>query len=91
VHRPEINTVKVLCIRRKVDGGIAPNSHVLQLSLDRGSAEKPQWVGWERNEREKLGPRLADLAATMDPVRCVNYFYSQILTVLICLVLTITI
>ncbi|KAJ8895069.1 hypothetical protein PR048_000394 [Dryococelus australis] len=31
-----------------------------------------QWVGWERNERGKYGPRLADLASSMDPRQLVG-------------------
>lgn len=25
------------------------------------------WTGWERNERGKLGPRLANMKSTIDP------------------------
>lgn len=26
------------------------------------------WVGWERNERGKFGPQIADMSKTMDPI-----------------------
>ena len=29
----------------------------------------PSVVGWEKNERGKLGPRMVDLSQSMDPVR----------------------
>jgi len=29
----------------------------------------PDAVGWETNAKQKTGPRMADLAATMDPTR----------------------
>lgn len=29
-------------------------------------------VGWERNDKGQLGPKMVDLSATMDPVRCVG-------------------
>ncbi|GAA5864413.1 hypothetical protein JCM1840_000487 [Sporobolomyces johnsonii] len=31
--------------------------------------KKPATVGWEKNEKGKLGPRMADLGPLMDPVR----------------------
>ena len=27
----------------------------------------PKCVGWERNHRQKLGPRMVNLSSTMDP------------------------
>ncbi|KAK4047905.1 Autophagy protein 7 [Microbotryomycetes sp. JL201] len=33
------------------------------------AAERPGVVGWEKNEKGKLGPRMADLAPLMDPTR----------------------
>lgn len=30
---------------------------------------KPRVVGWEKNDKGKLGPRMADLAPLMDPTR----------------------
>ncbi|KPV71715.1 uncharacterized protein RHOBADRAFT_47672, partial [Rhodotorula graminis WP1] len=36
--------------------------------LDSG-AERPAVVGWEKNDKGKLGPRMADLAPLMDPTR----------------------
>lgn len=27
------------------------------------------WVGWERNERGKFGPRFVNMASSMDPIK----------------------
>lgn len=37
-----------------------------------GDAKRPATVGWEKNEKGKLGPRMADLGPLMDPTRCVQ-------------------
>lgn len=29
--------------------------------------ENYSWVGWEKNERDKMGPRLANMKNTLDP------------------------
>ena len=41
------------------------------------SEGKPSAVGWEKNVQGKLGPRLADLAPMMDPVRYVRHILSK--------------
>ena len=28
-----------------------------------------KWVGWERNDRGKFGPRMMNLSSSMDPVK----------------------
>ena len=42
------------------------------------SGNKLKWVGWERNDRGKFGPRMMNLSSSMDPVKWVfsfHYFY----------------
>ncbi|KAF9059765.1 hypothetical protein BDP27DRAFT_1430889 [Rhodocollybia butyracea] len=39
---------------------------------DNDSGARPNAVGWEKNVQGKLGPRMADLAPMMDPVRLAN-------------------
>ena len=34
-----------------------------------GESGKLKGVGWEKNEKGKLGPRVVDLGPTMDPLR----------------------
>ena len=31
--------------------------------------ECPKCVGWEKNERQKMGPRKVNLSASMDPAK----------------------
>jgi len=33
------------------------------------SGNKLKWVGWERNDRGKFGPRMMNLSSSMDPVK----------------------
>jgi hypothetical protein len=42
-------------------------SHANNISHSSGINVK--WVGWERNERGKFGPRVVNLSSSMDPVR----------------------
>lgn len=39
------------------------------LALGDGGDGKLKGVGWEKNEKGKLGPRVVDLGPTMDPLR----------------------
>jgi len=59
--------VEVLCFRLSKQGPRLANSVVLKVKLELGEIDEGQWVGWERNERGKLGPRLANLSSSMDP------------------------
>lgn len=34
-----------------------------------GTPEMPSCLGWEKNERGKMGPRMVNLSSTMDPTR----------------------
>ena len=36
-------------------------------------SEVPKVLGWERNERQKLGARMVDLSSSMDPTRLVMH------------------
>ena len=31
--------------------------------------DEPKSVGWERNDKNKLSPRIVNLSSSMDPVR----------------------
>lgn len=50
--------------------------HSLVLEVDLGEetgslqpSEIPPSLGWEKNERGKMGPRMVNLSANMDPTR----------------------
>ncbi|KAJ2160564.1 Autophagy protein 7 [Coemansia sp. RSA 552] len=62
---PEVDRIKILCLRDQdesmtVDVAVTPAASL---------SDDCQVGGWERNERERLAPRVADLSATMDPGR----------------------
>ena len=72
--------LKVLCLRRTISSTPdVSQSFILKVSLpgplpgilwmDLPTDHPPKSVGWERNASGKLGPRMADLGAMMDPQR----------------------
>ena len=69
----QIHSIHVLCLRRmSTSQPDISSSFLLEIELPpvQWNPDHPiKSVGWERNILGKLGPRLADLAATMDPVR----------------------
>ncbi|KAJ1892050.1 Autophagy protein 7 [Kickxella alabastrina] len=61
----DVSKIRVLCLRDAVAESIVVDINVTaatELKADR------QVSGWERNERDRLAPRVADLSAAMDPV-----------------------
>lgn len=62
--------VKILSIRCKNSVSIE-NSLVFNavLSTDDLDLTTAKWIGWEKNEKDKMLPRLAKMAASMDPER----------------------
>ncbi|KAL7267373.1 Autophagy protein 7 [Rhizina undulata] len=63
--------VKVLCYRDSHVGRFEPRSLVLNLELEEEveamGDEMPKVVGWEKNDENKIVPRVANLSAQMDP------------------------
>ncbi|XP_076037635.1 autophagy-related 7 [Oratosquilla oratoria] len=65
---------KVLCLRVRTRNGVQSADHSLILEIDLSDVgeipeEMPKCLGWEKNEKGKLGPRFLNLAASMDPTR----------------------
>ncbi|KAG0696853.1 Ubiquitin-like modifier-activating enzyme ATG7 [Chionoecetes opilio] len=67
---------KVLCLRVRTRNGVQDASHSLVVEVDMGEepsllqpAEMPPSLGWEKNERGKMGPRMVNLSANMDPTK----------------------
>nr|QEG53818.1 autophagy 7 [Macrobrachium nipponense] len=65
---------RIVCLRVRTRNGIRDAAHSivvevnLEGSVDPNSVpEMPQCLGWEKNERGKMGPRMVNLSATMDP------------------------
>ena len=64
------DTVEVVCLRDRTKDGRRSILHsiVLKLQMPEISTNTlPKFVGWEKNEKQKIGPRMVDLSASMDP------------------------
>ncbi|XP_052284162.1 ubiquitin-like modifier-activating enzyme ATG7 isoform X2 [Dreissena polymorpha] len=67
--------VDVVCFRYRSKAGTHDASHslVLQVNIspmeDSDTSDLPKVVGWEKNERGKLGPRFVNLIDSLDPTR----------------------
>lgn len=60
-----ISTLRVL-LRRE------GSSRIATVAIDESALQvetRPGVVGWEKNDKGKLGPRMANLAPLMDPTR----------------------
>lgn len=70
--------VKILSIRCKNSVSIE-NSLVFNavLSTDDLDLTTAKWIGWEKNENDKMLPRLAKMAASMDPERYYYHLFSS--------------
>jgi len=66
------DTVEVVCLRDRTKDGRRSILHSIVLNLqipEISPNTTPKFVGWEKNEKQKSGPRMVDLSATMDPRR----------------------
>ncbi|KAK3102511.1 hypothetical protein FSP39_011882 [Pinctada imbricata] len=72
-HCAHLQNIDVLCLRDRSKDGVRDVSHSLLMSVRmsnvRDLQECPKCVGWEKNEKGKLLPRVVDLSASMDPTR----------------------
>ena len=66
----------MVCLRVRTRNGVQDASHSLVVEVDLGDepeplslSEMPPCLGWEKNERGKMGPRMVNLSANMDPTR----------------------
>jgi len=66
------DTVEVVCLRDRTKDGRRTVLHSIVLNLQIPEIlpnSLPKFVGWEKNEKQKSGPRMVDLSASMDPRR----------------------
>ncbi|XP_066283874.1 ubiquitin-like modifier-activating enzyme ATG7 [Branchiostoma lanceolatum] len=68
-----IDELEILCFRDRVREGVRDSSHSLLLQVNMAAVQSltecPKCVGWEKNQKGKLGPRMVNLSASMDPAR----------------------
>ncbi|KAF9194344.1 Autophagy protein 7, partial [Haplosporangium sp. Z 27] len=67
----KVTKVRVLCLREVPGKQDINTSKIFTAELPSFVPVTvcPKAVGWEKNEKKKIGPRLADLAPLMDPTR----------------------
>lgn len=74
-YNGRVKSVTVLCVRDRTQDGVRDfgNSLVFSVGLTQLEESKvnvvPECVGWEKNERQKMGPRMVNLTSSMDPTR----------------------
>ncbi|XP_073974864.1 autophagy-related 7 isoform X2 [Rhodnius prolixus] len=64
-HRKSNEPVNVICLRI---GSKFKTSFVLKLQIE-GEYDGFKWIGWERNTRNKYGPKKVNLKNSIDPIR----------------------
>ncbi|KAL8594890.1 hypothetical protein ACOMHN_038453 [Nucella lapillus] len=69
----QVKDIEVVCFRDRSRQGQREVRHSLVVSVKLSPVadvdETPKVLGWERNERQKMGARMVDLSASMDPAR----------------------
>jgi len=66
------DTVEIVCLRDRTKDGQRSVLHSIVLNLQIPEIlpnALPKFVGWEKNEKQKIGPRMVDLSSSMDPRR----------------------
>ncbi|XP_068224634.1 ubiquitin-like modifier-activating enzyme ATG7 isoform X2 [Palaemon carinicauda] len=65
---------RIICLRVRTRNAVKEAAHsiVAEVNLEGlvdpdSVPEMPQCLGWEKNERGKMGPRMVNLSASMDP------------------------
>jgi len=64
--------LRVLCLRASVKDGKVNAGHSLVLTLGGSVAQlatMPGVVGWEKNDKGQMGPKLANMRSSMDPAK----------------------
>ncbi|XP_063627187.1 ubiquitin-like modifier-activating enzyme ATG7 [Cydia splendana] len=71
-HCPSLckRDIRVIGLRCSASGAV-DKSLVFTVSVPENvqAVESAGWVGWERNDRGNFGPRLANMSASMDPIK----------------------
>ena len=66
-----VSEIKIVAYRDASDESLRNLVGMVKLksSGEVSTGARPGVVGWEKNDKGKLGPRMADLAPLMDPTR----------------------
>ncbi|CAH0758125.1 unnamed protein product [Diatraea saccharalis] len=64
------NNLQIIGLRCSVNGGIE-NSLIFTTKSSQSlqTVDSAGWVGWERNDKGNFGPKLANMSASMDPIK----------------------
>ncbi|XP_041130134.1 ubiquitin-like modifier-activating enzyme ATG7 [Polyodon spathula] len=69
----DLDSIEVLCFRDRTMQGVRTTKHSIffELKLPKLTAgsECPKSVGWEKNQKGSMGPRMVNLSECMDPKR----------------------
>ncbi|XP_065836994.1 ubiquitin-like modifier-activating enzyme ATG7 [Oscarella lobularis] len=72
IWKGKFDSIDVLCYRDRTLQGVRSSSHSLVLKVKLPTLPSDgnlKCVGWEKNKKQKLGPRIVDLSSSMDPSR----------------------
>ncbi|XP_053611614.1 ubiquitin-like modifier-activating enzyme ATG7 [Plodia interpunctella] len=74
-HYPDFagKVAQILALRCSNGGGIH-NSQIYTIHIPKNiqPADSAGWVGWERNDKGNFGPKLANMSASMDPMKLID-------------------
>ncbi|XP_059150517.1 ubiquitin-like modifier-activating enzyme ATG7 isoform X2 [Physella acuta] len=72
-YQGRLDSVEIICVRDRTHDGLRDFGQSLVMTVELPAredlSELPECVGWEKNERQKMGPRMVNLSSSMDPVR----------------------
>ncbi|XP_078728562.1 ubiquitin-like modifier-activating enzyme ATG7 [Lampetra fluviatilis] len=70
---PSLESLEVLCFRDRITQGVRDITHSIVLTIKMTSIADipggPKCVGWEKNQKGVLAPRMVNLSDSMDPKR----------------------
>ncbi|KAI5631003.1 thiF family domain-containing protein [Phthorimaea operculella] len=71
-HSPSLagSELQIIGLRCKQNGAV-DSSRVFGIRIPQNvqGVESAGWVGWERNDKGNFGPKLANMSASMDPIK----------------------
>jgi len=71
-HSHGVTVLRLLSLQETTSRTVSLRLKLDETIFTTPASERPGVVGWEKNEKGKLAPRMADLAPLMDPTRFVT-------------------